>query len=148
MEPVFSSAELCYAEWVLESTYCPIMFGVTDLDGAPPAGRRLHNMPGSRMYDCRNSAAHPGDRDWGATGQCGQGDRVGLLVERGMLWVCVNGARLGIGPMATDLPQRVRTAHCFPVIHAHVFIAHKHSLARMCLLHLNPRRRSLAINIG
>ena len=35
---------------------------------------------------------------------------MGLLVDGGWLWVCVNGARLGPGPMASDLPARVRFA--------------------------------------
>ncbi len=62
------------------------------------------------MYDCRDSLAYPGHRDWGATGRRARGERVGLLVERGSVSVYVNGARLGPGPMATALPQRVRTA--------------------------------------
>ena len=35
---------------------------------------------------------------------------MGLLVDGGRLWVYVNGARLGPGPMAWDLPARVRFA--------------------------------------
>jgi hypothetical protein len=113
MGPVFSSAERCYAEWVIEEAGagCCIMIGVTGFDAAPPIGKRMYNMPGSRMYDCYDSSAWPGERDWGATGGRAprRGDRVGLLVERGGVSVYVNGARLGPGPMATDLPQRVRT---------------------------------------
>ncbi len=60
------------------------------------------------MYYCHDSRAYPGNRDWGAAGRRARGDRVGLLVERGSVWVYVNGARLGPGPMATDLPPRVR----------------------------------------
>ena len=84
------------------------MIGVTDLDAAPPAGQYMHDKPGSRMYDCCDSRAWPRYRDWGAAGRRARGERVGLLVERGSVWVYVNGARLGPGPMATDLPQRVR----------------------------------------
>jgi hypothetical protein len=110
VEPAFSSAERCYAEWVIEEADadCRILIGVTDLDAAPPAGQCMRDMPGSRMYSCRTSNLWPGGRDWGATGQRARGDRVGLLVERGGVSVYVNGARLGPGPMATDLPQRVR----------------------------------------
>ena len=72
-------------------------------------------LPGSRMYWCRNSLALPGGTTnasyWGATGQRVHGDRVGMLVEEGSLSVYVNGARLGPGPMATDLPQHVSTAN-------------------------------------
>jgi hypothetical protein len=70
----------------------------------------MFNKPGSRMYYCYDSRAWPGNRDWGAAGRRARGERVGLLVERGSVLVNVNGARLGPGPMATDLPQRVRTA--------------------------------------
>jgi hypothetical protein len=128
MEPVFSSAERYYAEWVIEEDDSDVIYkrslfgtgasrviniGVTDLDSAPPAGQNLY-LPGSRMYSCFDSTAFPnrqgysGGRDWGATGQRALGDRVGLLVERGSLSVYVNGAQLGPGPMATDLPERVR----------------------------------------
>ncbi len=113
VEPAFSSAERCYAEWIIEEANmdCCIMIGVTDLDAAPPAGEDISDMPGSRMYYCRDSTAWPGGRDLGATGGRARGDFVGLLVERGGVSVYVNGARLGPGPMATDLPQRVRAAH-------------------------------------
>jgi hypothetical protein len=113
VEPAFSSAERCYAEWVIEEADadCCIMIGVTDLDAAPPPWEDISDMPGSRMYYCFNSMVYPGGRDWGAMGGRARGDRVGLLVERGGVSVYVNGARLGPGPMATDLPQRVRTAH-------------------------------------
>ena len=50
----------------------------------------------------------PGNRSWGAEGARVRGDRVGLLVLGGCLSVYVNGRRLGPGPMATDLPSRVR----------------------------------------
>ncbi len=108
LEPAVSSAERCYAEWVIEeaNAKCCINIGVTDLDAAPPPGRLIHSS-GSRLYFCTNSQMHPGNRDWGAAGRRARGDRVGLLVERGGVWVYVNGARLGPGPMATDLPGRV-----------------------------------------
>jgi hypothetical protein len=118
VEPAFSSAERCYAEWVIveADADCHIMIGVTDLDAAPPDGKCMYNKPGSRMYYCHDSRAFPGKRDWGATGQRARGDRVGLLVERGGVSVYVNGARLGPGPMATDLPQRVHHASpCLPL---------------------------------
>ncbi len=126
-EPAFSSAERCYAEWVIEEadTGCHIMIGVTDLDAVPPARQSMRNMPGSRMYYCHTSMAFPGDRDWGATGQRARGDRVGLLVERGGVSVYVNGARLGPGPMATDLPQRVRTRDA---LHALAVVMHARML--------------------
>ena len=112
VEPAVSSAERCYAEWVIEEAdaCCDILIGVTDLDAVPPAGQCMHDMPGSRMYHCYDSTAYPGGRDWGAAGQRKRGERVGVLVERGSVWVYVDGARLGPGPMATDLPQRVRAA--------------------------------------
>ena len=112
VEPAVSSAERCYAEWVIEEADadCFILIGVTDLDAAPPAGQGMHDKPGSRMYSCFRSKAYPGGRDFGAVGRRAPGDRVGLLVDRGSVWVYVNGARLGPGPMATDLPQRVREA--------------------------------------
>ena len=109
VEPAFCSAERCYAEWIIEEAGrdCWIMVGVTDMDSVPPDGLTMYLMPGSSMYSCCTSGAHPGCRDWGAKGRRKRGDRVGLLVERGSVWVYVNGTRLGPGPMATDLPQRV-----------------------------------------
>ena len=101
-----------YAEWVIEEAdlLFHIMLGVTALEAAPPAGTRIYNSPESRMYCCANSRAYPGGRDWGPSGRRRKGDRVGLLVDGGRLWVYVNGARLGPGPMASDLPARVRLA--------------------------------------
>ena len=110
VEPAVNSAERCYAEWEIEAAdaYCHILIGVTDLEAAPPAGLlRLCDKPGSRMYACYDSRARPGNRDWGATGRCSRGDRVGLLLERGSMLVYVNGAQIGPGPMATDVPQQV-----------------------------------------
>ena len=101
-----------YAEWVIEEAdaICNIMLGVTALEAAPPAGTGIHASPESRMYDCNDSTAWPDGRDWGASGRRRMGGRVGLLVDGGRLWVYVNGARLGPGPMASDLPARVRFA--------------------------------------
>jgi hypothetical protein len=108
LEPAVGSAERSYVEWVIEEadSKCQVMVGVTDLDTAP-AGQEMRGMPGSRMYRCRDSKAFPGERDWGAAGARARGDRVGLLVERGSVFVYVNGAQLGPGAMATDLPRRV-----------------------------------------
>ena len=130
VEPVFSSAERCYAEWVIDEadTYCHIMIGVTDVDAAPPAGEDMYDMPGSRMYYCLDSEAYPDGRNWGVTGRRVPGDRVGLLVERGCMSVYVNGARLGQGPISTDLPQKV--CPTFAVTHLHVLTAPKTRTAR------------------
>ncbi len=122
VEPAVSSAERCCAEWVIEEAdaECDIMIGVTDLDAAPPAGQAMFSQPGSRMYYCHNycnnSFAYPSGRNWGATGRRARGERLGLVVERGSVWVYVNGARLGPGPMATDLPGRVsdERLECLP----------------------------------
>ncbi len=122
VEPAVSSAERCYAEWAIEEADgdCFVMVGVTDLDAALPPGQAtgMFSSPGSRMYYCHDSQAYPGGRDWGAAGRRARGDRVGLLVERGGVSVYVNGARLGPGPMATDLPPRVRAAG-FARAHGH-----------------------------
>jgi hypothetical protein len=117
VEPAVSSAERCYAEWVIEEADadCSIMLGVTDIYAAPPAGQRMFSKPGSSFYNCCNARAYPGGRIWGAAGKRARGDRVGLLVERGSVSVYVNRVRLGPGPMATDLPQRVSArTHCKP----------------------------------
>jgi hypothetical protein len=111
LEPaIHSTRDRCYAECIVEDTRVSsaIMFGVTDLDVIPPAGKCIYNMPGSRMFYCNNFKTYPGGRAWGPAGRCTSGDRVGLLVERGSVSVYVNGARVGPGPMATDLPERVR----------------------------------------
>ncbi len=119
MEPAVDSAERSYAEWVIEECdgICNILIGVTDLDAAvPPAGQDMHAMPGSCMFCCNDSTAVVGStikRNWSAELMTkimtrARGERVGLLVERGCVWVYVDGVRLGPGPMATDLPTRVR----------------------------------------
>jgi hypothetical protein len=130
VEPAVSSAGRWYAEWVIEEAdaRCLVMLGVTDLTAAPPAGRYMYDRPGSRMYNCYSSMAFPGSRAWGATGRRARGDRVGLLVARGSMWVFVNGAQLGPGPMATDLPHMVRTAR-IDSTHAHVHGQHARALA-------------------
>jgi hypothetical protein len=116
VEEAVDTGGRAYAEWVIEEAVgdCYIMLGVTALEAAPQAGTCMHNSiadsPESRMYGCRNSRAYPGYRDWGGSGLRRKGDRVGLLVDKGRLWVVVNGARLGPGPMASDLPARVRFA--------------------------------------
>ena len=101
-----------YAEWVIEEAdaNCNIMLGVTALEAAPPAGTCIHGSPESRMYHCSNSRAYPDGRGWGTSGRRQKGDRVGLLVDGGRLWVYVNGALLEPRPMASDLPARVRFA--------------------------------------
>ena len=63
------------------------------------------------MYYCASSKAFPDNRDWGAGAGPKQGDRVGLLVKQGSLYVYVNGRQLGPGPMVSGgLPPRVRFA--------------------------------------
>ena len=102
-----------YAEWAIEEAddYCHIMLGVTALEATPAAGTMyIYGSPESRMYFCYDSRAYPGNRDWGTSERRRKGERVGLLVDGGRLWVYVNGARLGPGPMASDLPARVRFA--------------------------------------
>ena len=86
------------------------MIGVASLGSAPPAGQGMCRMPVASMYCCRDSRVWPGSREWGATGLRGRGDRVGLLVERGGVSVFVNGALIGLGPMAVDLPPWVSPA--------------------------------------
>jgi hypothetical protein len=112
VEGVVDTGGRAYAEWAIEEAdaCCFIMLGVTALEVAPQDGTDMLNSPESRMYFCYDSTAWPGNRDWGASGRRRKGDRVGLLVDGGRLWVCVNGARLGPGPMASDLPARVRFA--------------------------------------
>ena len=104
LEPAISTAERAYVEWLIEEpgAGCSILLGVTALDALPPGS--LYDNPSSRMYDCDDSTAYPGNRDWGASGRRAAGDRVGLLVHEGRLSVYLNGERLGPGPMAGDLP--------------------------------------------
>ena len=111
-EDWIDTAGMAYAEFVLEvvpdSCYC--MFGVTSLEAVPSDGVCC-GKAGSSMYYCHNSKAFPGERDWGAGAGRKQGDRVGLLVKQGSLYVYVNGRQLGLGPMVSGgLPTRVRFA--------------------------------------
>ena len=109
-----------YAEWVIEEADadCQILLGVTALEAVPPAGTNLFDSHESSMFCC-NAWAWPGcsvtKSVWsGCTDRGGRrrkGDRVGLLVDGGQVWVFVNGARLGSGPMASYYrPARVRFA--------------------------------------
>ncbi len=104
-----------YAEWAVEAAapHCGVMVGVTALDAVPPPGDNVFASPHSRMFYCHDGRAFPGGgggdgRAWGAAGGCAAGDRVGVLVERGAVWVAVNGRPVGPGPLATDLPPQVR----------------------------------------
>jgi hypothetical protein len=123
LEPaIHSTRDRSYAEWIIEETGAnsEIMIGVTDLDVIPPAGQYIYDMPGSRMFYCNNFLTYPAGRALGPSGRCKRGDRVGLLVERGSVSVYLNGARVGPGPMATDLPERVRRC-CFQCVSIVVF---------------------------
>ena len=98
------------SEWLIEDAGANslILFGVTALN-TPTTGQKFCSSPSSRMHFCFDLRAWPGGRDWGASGRRAAGDRVGLLVDQGRLSVFVNGARLGPGPMAGDLPPHVRS---------------------------------------
>jgi hypothetical protein len=52
-----------YAEWVIEEADgdCSIMLGVTALEETPPAGTTIHSSRNSRMFDCLESTAWPGN---------------------------------------------------------------------------------------
>jgi len=107
-EPAFDSSGRAYAEWVLEQTdaNCYIMLGVTALTAAP-VGNDVYQSPLSRMNYCHNSVVYPSGSaspSWAGSGRRSQGDRVGLLVEGGRVWVYVNGERFGGGAMAEGLP--------------------------------------------
>jgi hypothetical protein len=109
MESLIPTTRSCYAEWIIEEAGpdCNIMVGVTALRTVPPVGQYIFGHPSSRMYCCWDSNTYPGGRSWGPTGRLSQGDRVGLMVKGSSMSVYVNGALLGPGPMATDLPQQV-----------------------------------------
>ena len=101
---------IAYAEFVLDSELCDFLLGVTSLESVP-SDCRIHNKADTSMYFCADSKAWPGNREWGAGAGRKQGDRVGLLVKQGSLYVYVNGLQLGLGPMVSGgLPPRVRFA--------------------------------------
>ena len=109
-EDWIDTAGIAYAEFVLE-VYGLINLGVTSLKAVPSDGCFHNKAVGSFMYCCFNSKALPGNRGWGAGVGRKQGDRVGLLVKQGSLYVYVNGRQLGPGPMVSGgLPPRVRFA--------------------------------------
>lgn len=116
VEPAVRAARRCYAEWAIEGggldSECNIMVGVTALAAVPPAGQYMCGHPSSRMFCCWDSNVYPGGRSWGPTGRLSQGDRVGLMVEGRSVSVYINGALLGPGPMATDLPPQVPAVPC------------------------------------
>ena len=114
LEPAFDSAVgRTYAEWSLEETDvdCDVLLGVTVLEAAP-CGEDVLESPLSRLYSCHNSSVWPSGSapaSWDGRGRrLRQGDRVGLLVEGGRAWVYVNGELVGGGPMAEELPRRLR----------------------------------------
>jgi hypothetical protein len=113
-EPDFDSAGRTYAElevFPAGADRCYAFLGVTALPAPPGGGGRwaeLSSDPATRAFYCLNGCAMPGERPFGA--ELARGDRVGLLVAAGRLTVFVNGARVGPGPMAEDVPPRVRLA--------------------------------------
>ena len=109
MEDWIDTAGIAYAEFFLEVS-CNCMLGVTSLEGVLSNGT-FYDKASSSMYHCSNSIAYPGARDWDAGAGQKQGERVGLLVKQGSLYVYVNGRQQGPGPMVSrGLPPRVHFA--------------------------------------
>jgi hypothetical protein len=98
-----------YAEWAIEEGGGGIFLGVTEVEPADLVRRSgnapLHASRGSRMHHCEDSV-YPGG-GLRSSRQQRRGGQVGLLVDGGRLWVFINGALHGPGPMASDLPARV-----------------------------------------
>mmetsp|Transcript_1527 Transcript_1527/g.4141 ORF Transcript_1527/g.4141 Transcript_1527/m.4141 type:complete len:203 (-) Transcript_1527:504-1112(-) len=110
LSPAVRSADRSYVEFVIEVSddNCAFNIGVTTAHAFPADFTTAREQAGSRMYRSHNSWAYPGGRDWCGTQRRRAGERVGLLLEAGRLWVYVNGERLGAGPMASDVPEQVR----------------------------------------
>jgi hypothetical protein len=96
--------------------------GVVDAENGYLAGGDLHRSPGAWMYYCGNSIAISGDEPvfFGAplhgprnepigSKPRSVGDRVGLLVHAGSLFVYINGVRVG-RPVTRTLPELVAFA--------------------------------------
>jgi hypothetical protein len=112
MEPPVATAGRGFVEFLIEEageSGCCVVLGVTARRGAPPHGQSLFRDSDSHVYYCRDSSAWPGNRALAPSRlPCRPGDKVGLLVHRGALWVFVNGRQVGQGPMAAPLPREVR----------------------------------------
>ena len=122
LDPLVRTEEQSYVEFVVEEVpagEAHVCLGVTTLEH-PPAPERLpvdwsrrtsmHCSAACVFYSCRFANCWPGGRDFGAAGEMRRGDRAGLLLRGGSLWVFVNGARQGGGAMAEGLPPAVRFA--------------------------------------
>jgi hypothetical protein len=122
LDPMVRTEEQSYVEFVVEEVpagEAHVCLGVTTLE-QPPGPERIpvdwsrrtsmHCSAACVFYSCRFANCWPGGRDFGAAGEMRKGDRAGLLLRGGSLWVFVNGARQGGGAMAEDLPPAVRFA--------------------------------------
>ena len=124
LDPKVDTDRQTYVEFVVEEVPAAadgahICLGVAALERPPPPERlpadwscrtSMHCSAECEMYSCQFANRWPGGRDFGATGRMQKGDRAGLLLRAGSLWVYVNGARQGTGPMAEGLPPAVRFA--------------------------------------
>ncbi len=112
VEPPVATARGGFVEFCIEEAGeggCCILLGVTGRRGALPQGLSLFRDSDSHVYFCRDSTAWPGNKALAPSGlPCRSGDRVGLLVRSGAVWVSVNGQQLGQGPMAVHLPREIR----------------------------------------
>ena len=110
LEPEFSTAGQTYQEFVIEEVGFEYhaLIGVTSLEAAPAPSTHVHMSPKSSLFYCGDSKAYPGSRLWGPSKQLQKDDKLGLLVDRGSLYIRLNGQPLEQQPMTARLPSRVR----------------------------------------
>jgi hypothetical protein len=122
LDPLVQTDEQTYVEFVIDEVpagEAHVCLGVASLE-RPPSPEALpvdwssrtsmHCSTECAFYACRFANRWPGGRDFGAAGEMRRGDRAGLLLRGGCLWVYVNGILQGNGPMEEGLPPAVRFA--------------------------------------
>jgi hypothetical protein len=122
LDPLVQTDQQTYVEFLVDEvpgSEAHICVGVSTLENPPPpeampvdwnSRTSMHCNPQCVLYSCRFANRWPGGEDFGATGEMRKGDRAGLLLRGGCLWVYVNGVLQGTGPMKEGLPPAVRFA--------------------------------------
>ena len=112
MEPAVDAEGCAYVELaVLLGNGAAV--GVIEAAAVPTLsnGARVCDTQGAHMFCLVSWTAWPGPRHWAAPPEKERsGARVGLWLEKGRLWIYLDGKQVGPGPMASGLAGRMHFA--------------------------------------